>query len=141
MSVPESERGHGKFVVLVKANDLAIYTIKIAKNPKVFLLEYQNALTDDIIRTAKEIYIKCWTANNIRVGKEYENWRARKQLQEHAILECNNLLALIQIAKSLFHLSSKRIKYWGCKIIDVRNEIRNWKEGDSKRYENLKENK
>lgn len=54
MSVNESERGKGKFDVLIKANDLAVYTIRITKNPKIFLPEYQTALTNDIIHTAKE---------------------------------------------------------------------------------------
>ena len=58
MSVNESERGKGKFDVLIKANDLAVYTIRITKNPKIFLPEYQTALTNDIIHTAKEIFTK-----------------------------------------------------------------------------------
>ena len=137
MSVPESERGHGKFEVLVKANDLAVYTMRITKNPKVFMPEYQTALTNDIINTAKEIFIKCWTANNIKVGDDAENYITRKRLQEEAARECNNLLALIQMAKPLFHLAGKRVKYWGKKTIEVRNEIRDWKAGDSKRYGHL----
>lgn len=78
MSVNESERGRGKFDVLIKANDLAVYTIRITKNPKIFLPEYQTALTNDIIHTAKEIFTKAWTANNIRVGDEPRNWLERK---------------------------------------------------------------
>ena len=115
MSVNESERGKGKFDVLIKANGLAVYTIRITKNPKIFLPEYQTALTNDIIHTAKEIFTKAWTANNIRVGDEPRNWLERKKLQQEAARECNNLLALIQIAKPLYHLTSKRVKYWGTK--------------------------
>lgn len=54
MAVPESKRGTGKFDVLIKANDLTVYTIRITKNPNTFAPEYQTALTDDIIRTAKK---------------------------------------------------------------------------------------
>ena len=75
MAVPESKRGTGKFDVLIKANDLTVYTIRITKNPKNFAPEYQTALTDDIIRTAKDIYVKCWTANNIKVGEDAEKWK------------------------------------------------------------------
>ena len=32
MSVNESERGKGKFDVLIKANDLAVYTIRITNS-------------------------------------------------------------------------------------------------------------
>ena len=137
MSVPETQRGTGKFEVLIKANDLAVYTMRITKNPKHFPPEYQTALTNDIINTAKNIYMQCWTANNIRVADDAENWRERKRLQEAATRDCNNLLALLQMAKPLFHLESKRVKYWAAKTIDVRKRIREWKEGDSKRYNKL----
>lgn len=95
MSVPEGQRGKGKFTVLTKANMLSIYTVKICCNKKVFLPEYQHALTDDIIRTAKDIFIHCWTANNIRVGKDEEKRKERRRLQEQAANDCNNLLALM----------------------------------------------
>lgn len=137
MAVPESKRGAGKFDVLIKANDLTVYTIRITKNPKNFVPEYQTALTDDIIRTAKDIYVKCWTANNIKVGEDAEKWKERKRLQEEAARDCNNLLALMQIAKTLFHLETRRVKHWGKKTIEVRNRIRDWKDGDSRRYNKL----
>lgn len=137
VAVPESKRGVGKFDVLIKANDLTVYTIRITKNPNTFAPEYQTALTDDIIRTAKDIYVKCWTANNIKVGEDAEKWKERKRLQEEAARDCNNLLALIQIAKPLFHLETRRVKHWGKKTIEVRNRIRDWKDGDSRRYNKL----
>lgn len=137
MAVPETQRGTGKFEVLIKANDLAVYTMRITKNPKNFPPEYQTALTNDIISTAKDIFIKCWTANNIRVAEDGENWKERKRLQVEAMQDCNNLLALLQMAKPLYHMESKRLKYWAEKTIDVRQRIRDWKEGDGKRYNKL----
>ena len=134
MSVPESRRGHGKFEVLVKANDLAVYTIRIASNPKTFDVKYQTALADDIIRTAKDIYIKCKTANDIRVGEDPYKAQMRKRLQESAIIDCCTLLALMDMAKRVYHLSAKRLKYWGKMTIEVRDMIRRWKDSDSKRY-------
>ena len=137
MSVAEGERSQSKLEVIVKALDLATYTIKITNNPKVFLPEYRSSLTDDIIRTAKDIYIDAWTANNVLV-KTADDWKIRKALQERAARSCNNLLALMQLAKTVFHLKSKRIKYWTEKTVTVRGYIRDWKEGDSKRYGKLK---
>lgn len=101
------------------------------------LPEYRSSLTDDIIRTAKDIYIDSWTANNILV-KSADDWKIRKSLQERAARNCNNLLALIQIAKTVFHLKSKRIKYWSEKAIDVRGYLRSWRDADSKRYSSIK---
>lgn len=134
MSVPEGQRGQSKFAVLVKAQQLCIYTIKICNNKKIFLPEYQSALTNDIIQTAKDIFIDCWTANNIMVRGDEEKWKERRKLQERAARNCNNLLALMQIAQTLFHLKLKRIKYWGTNTIEVRNLIRTWIESDAKRY-------
>jgi hypothetical protein len=133
VSVPVNKRAKGKFEVLIKARELAKYTIEITKNTKVFKPEYQTALTDDIIRTAKNVFIKCWTANNIRVNTK-EQAEERNRLQYEADQDCNNLLALIDLAKVIYHLKSKRIKFWAEKTIVARTLIREWRTSDSKRY-------
>lgn len=142
MSVPEGKRGERKMEVFTKANNLAIYTIKICNNKNVFLPEYQSALTNDIIRTAKDIFISAWDANGIRVTTtvdrkvvvDQRKQEERRRLQEVSIRKCNSLLALMQIAQRLFHLSTKRIKYWGGMTIEVRDLLKKWKESDAKRY-------
>ncbi|MCD7828889.1 MAG: hypothetical protein LUG58_00440 [Clostridiales bacterium] len=144
MSVPEGKRGQRKMEVFTKANDLAIYTIKICSNQKVFLPEYQSAMTDDIIATAKDIFLLAWEANSIRVTDgngqiDPAKRRERKDLQERAIRKCNKLLALMQMAQRLFHLKTKRIKYWGQKTVDVRNLLKSWKESDTRRYADQKQ--
>ena len=137
MSVPEGKRSHSYLEIFVKCRQLAAYTIKICCNENVFLPKYQNAITNDIMRTAKDIYIHCWTANNIRVV-DVDTYRERYRLQRIAHRECNNLLALIQIAGSIFHLKHKRIKYWGEIILEVRNMIAKWYDSDCKRYKEFK---
>lgn len=137
MSVPESERTKSKFLVLVKADELAVYTIKITNNPNIFLPAYRSALTDDIIRSAKNIFVHCFNANNIRVDNDREKMLSRRNLQEQAAQECNNLLALIRIAKPLFHLKSKRIAHWSNMILEVRSEIRSWRDSDKIRYKDI----
>ncbi len=119
-----------------EAMNLAVYTIQICNNKNIFLPEYQSSLTDDIIRTAKDIYIHTWTANNIRVTEteKKELWAWRSKLQRQAILDCNNLLALIGLARRLFHLKGKKAKYWSEKTLKTRNYIKKWRESDQKRY-------
>lgn len=139
MSVPEGKRGYRRLEVFTKANDLAIYTIKICSNKKVFLPEYQSAMTDDIIRTGKDIFMYAWSANGIRVtdGNGQINPAKRderKDLQERSIRKCNDLLALMQMAQRLFHLKTKRIKYWGQKTLEVRDLLTSWKDADRRRY-------
>ncbi len=138
-SVPESKRGERKMEVFTKANDLAMYTIKICNNPKVFLPEYRSALTDDIVGTAKDIFMFAWDANGIRVTDRDgniipEKYAERRRFQEISIRKCNDLLALMQMAQRLFHLKTKRIKYWGQMTIEVRGLLQKWKESDVKRY-------
>ena len=136
MSVEAGKRTKNKFEVLLKARDLAKYTLEITKNSNVFLPEYQTALTDDIIRFAKDIYIKAWTANNIRVTNR-EQANERRKLQIEAGRNCNNLLALIDLAKVVYHLKNTRIKYWSEKTITARNLIREWCVNDTKRYKGV----
>ena len=79
--------------------------------------------------------LQTWDANNIRVQKRGDSdWEERSRLQLRAARNCNRLLALIGIAKSSFHLKSKRVKYWVGKVLKIRGMIRNWNESDSERY-------
>ena len=135
MSVKQGERRPGKLEVIIKSLDLATYTIQITANEKVFDPKYRAAVTDDLISHAKDIYLDCWTANNIRMTKGNEAaYEKRRQLQEKAIVECNTFLGLLDVAKKVFHLETKRVTYWGNKIIKCRTLIRAWKDGDRKHY-------
>lgn len=133
MSVPVNQRGQGKLEVCTKARDLAVYTLQITKNKKVFAEEYQTAITDKIIGTALDIHTMVWSANNVLVNSK-DDLQRRNALQEEACVMCNVLLSLIDIAKPLFHLDTRRIMYWGQKVVEVRNLIRAWRTSDIKRY-------
>lgn len=133
MSVPENSRTKSKLEVCVKAHDLCCYTLQITSNDKVFTPQFQRSLTDRIVAAAIGIHTDCWNANNIYVKTE-DDVRERRRLQEEAARKCNVLLSLIDIAKPLFHLASKRVYYWGKKTVETRNLIRAWRESDAKRY-------
>lgn len=51
-----------------------------------------------------------------------------------AILQCNNLLAMISLARALFHLRGKKAAYWSELTIETRNMLKNWHKSDVKRY-------
>ena len=84
-----------------KAMELALHTIKICNNKNIFTVEYQEALTNDIIRCAKDIYVFAWNGNNVYVTKDNGRWEQREKLQLLAISKCNELLALINIARTV----------------------------------------
>ena len=112
MSVPEGLRGTGRLEVIEKALDLDDYTITITANSKIFLPEYQKSLTDDINRIALAIYVDAWTANNIKVTNE-ESYMERRRLQERAARNCNNLLALMQLAQEGVSLEAQENQVLG----------------------------
>lgn len=119
-------------MVFVKAQELAVYTTRICSNEKVFLPQYYNSMTKKLMDLAQDIYIESWSANNIMVN-DADTYNERLKLQREAHRKCNELLALIQLAKPPYHLSAKRVKYWGDMVVDVRNLIYKWKESDIKR--------
>ena len=104
------------------------------KNKNIFVEEYQDALTNDIIRCAKDIYIYAWTGNNIYVKPDNGRWPEREQYQRAAIKKCNELLALINMARRLFHLKGKKVRYWSQMTLDTRALLARWHEANAKQY-------
>jgi hypothetical protein len=134
MSVVEPERHKGRLEVHVKAQALAAYTALIVKNPKVFDPEVDEDLIKRIKSYSMDIYEKAWAANKINAETNQINRAMRYQLQEEALLCCDWLHADIGIAKSVFHLRKRRMKYWSGLITEVRALLQAWKESDVKRY-------
>lgn len=134
MSVPEPERHKGRLEVHVKAQFLASYTAIILKNPKVFNPEVDRELINRMRTCAYDIYIRSWQANKIRADTNRINRISRYNLQEEAILLCDELHACIGITKQVYHLRKRRMKYWSGLITEVRNLLQAWKESDVKRY-------
>lgn len=135
MSVPVFKRKENRLEVIVKAKELAVYTLNITANVKHFPEEYWNGITSKLVCEANDVFLKCWSANNINANLSDEFYRERKKLQTEAILACNNLLALIELAQKVFKLSSKRVSFWGEKILECRGLIRAWRDSDRKRYD------
>lgn len=138
MSVPEGARGDGKFTLPTKAEELACYTLRITANEKIFLPEYQRALTDDLILQAKNAYLYIREANDITVKRDSNTFirdlHERQRLQLQAIKCMKRMLPLIDLAKKVFHLELRRVKYWGEMVINVRERTRKWMESDARRF-------
>lgn len=136
-SVLKVDQKPGKLQVNVKALALCTYTLHITHNKNVFKVEYRDSLINHIEDAAISIHELTWVANNIKADNE-ENFKRRQELQREAVEHCNRLLSLMQIAKPLFHLSAKRIAYWGGLTTEVRGLIKAWSTSDRKRFnENL----
>ena len=134
MSVPEPLRHKGRMEVHIKAQTLAAYTSKILSNEKNFDPKMDAELIRRIRDCAFDIYAKAWSANKIRAETNMVNWITRYNLEEEAILLCDEMMAYIGIAKLVYHLRSKRMKYWSGMITEVRRLLQAWKESDVARY-------
>lgn len=136
MSVNENNRKFHRFQVTTKTSDLYAYTSKILGNEKHFPPEVDKDLVHTIQRTSRRIHIDAFKANEIRVdsiGKK----KKRLELQRRAIDSCNELLALIEMTRPVFHTSNKRRVYWAKKTIETRSYLEKWNESDAKRYRKL----
>lgn len=138
MSVTVDQREEGKFSLAVKAEFLASYTLEITANENVFVPEYRRGLMDDIIETAKNIYLGIREANDVtvRMGTRFQlkDYTDRNELQREALRNCKRLLYLIDLAHRRFHLSSKRVKYWGKLVKNVKDRIHGWIDDDTERF-------
>ena len=98
MSVTVDQREEGKFSLAVKAESLTSYTLEITANENVFVPEYRRGLTDDIVETAKNIYLGIREANDVtvRMGTRFQlkDYTDRNELQREALRNCKRLLLL-----------------------------------------------
>lgn len=95
---------------LDKARDLTAHTLKICSNKNIFSEEY-SYLTQKLVDTSLDIYLMARRANNIKVTNLTERNHRRFQ-QDVAISESDELLALIDLAKRVFHLKSNKVNFW-----------------------------
>ena len=96
---------------------------------KVFTPDHEKT-TERIVSLAWSIYHRARIANDIRV-ENADDLMERRKLQNQAIAECDQLLTAIQIAKRVFHLRLKRVKYWGEMVEELKNHLRKWRESDA----------
>ena len=133
MSVQRDRRRETQLTLPMLSLRHAKYVIQITRNPKVFDPTYNHEVTDDIVREAKGIHRAIWGANQVKVISR-ERYRDRREQQEKAVKLCRDLLADVAIAKSVFHLSGRRVKFWTETIVEIRNRTQAWIESEADRY-------
>lgn len=148
------EREKNPFTITVNAERLANHVLTITKNTKRFpdytemvlkkeggekvvFIERQDSLTNWVREQAKEIFILCWSANEINLNKEPHRKGERLGKQIEAIRLCGEHLAAIQLCRRHFHLSSKKVKYWGKLTRDLMENIKGWHKRDCDRYRSI----
>ena len=104
-NVRKDERSDNPLTLPLLARDHAKYVIQITKNPKWFPPEYNRAVTDDLVKEAKDINRLIWAANNIRVTgpKTYETRRAYQSVLQRSV----GGRAMLKIVRRLFPLEKE----------------------------------
>ena len=114
---------------------MAAHTLKITMNPNVFDQDAAREVIGEIRTAAIRIHILCWRANDIKVPEENnrKQLERRMELEYYALKYCTDLKGLINLAKPLYHLSGRKVKYWMKLVLEVQDGIRAWRESERKR--------
>lgn len=125
MSVRVNERLQGDLEVIIKAKQMAIHTIKITNNTDYFPKRYRLTIVDKIVDKSFEIFTLLYEANETypRCKKELEE---RQYNQRKAMACCRTLVAMIDIATTLFNLPADKVSYWTRLVVEVRYMTAAW---------------
>ena len=146
------EHRPNEFTPVVSAMELADHVILITDNANKFpdfsmkrkknedgtvteiYIQRQDSLVNWVRDQAKQIFVLLYTANKINLNNE--PWRKAERLgnQLKAISLCEEHMATIQLCRKHFHLSAKKIEYWGGLALKVKNSTQKWHESDKRRY-------
>lgn len=136
MSVVASKRGEGRLAIITKADELAVYTIRICSNEKNFPKRYRWCITSKIVDAAVDITNYINMANAVFVKDSYD-LVLRRQYQTKAIASSDALLNMINISYRTFGIQADRVEYWTKLIMDVQTLLFSWRKSDSDRYRDL----
>ena len=131
MSVPKDSRREGELAINVAARSICTHVLSITGNEKNFPKE-QEWFCLQLRNTALAIDLKCWKANNIYVSSE-ALYTKRLELEAEAGDACTTMLELINIARHLYHMPTKRYRYLTDQNVELRRKIRNWYKSDRER--------
>jgi len=140
MSVPKSKRKQSELDVLVEADTLATYTIKLCTNEKKFPKRYRWCITQQIVSAAVSVAKYTSMANAIVANTE-DSFLLRQSYQQHATAEIDGLLTMMDISYRTF--SSLRnqsdtqeinMSHWSAQAHKVRSLLFSWKKSDKERY-------
>ena len=136
MSVLKSQRSESKLEVLCKAEELAVYTIKVCKNEKRFPKRDRWILTQKIVNETLDTLtcIKRANATYVTTAEEY-TYRRGQQTEAYAHAEA--MLTLVEIAYQVLGIEAEKIEYWTGLIKTVEEKIQSWKKSDKARYKNI----
>ena len=115
--------------VIIKAKELASYTLKVTSNNNNFPKKFRFTLVDRMQRKSFDIYESLLEANRTRVENKY----TRYDLQTKAIVSCEELLFYIEMSMMQNIITPKRAEYWSGLVSDVKHMTLAWRKRDKDR--------
>ena len=115
--------------VIIKAKELASYTLKVTSNNNNFPKKFRFTLVDRMQRKSFDIYESLLEANRTRVENKY----TRFDLQTQAIVSCEELLFYIEMSMMQNIITATRAEYWSGLVSDVKHMTLAWRKRDKDR--------
>lgn len=119
-----------KLQVILKAEELAEYTLRVTSNCNRYPKKWRFSLVDKMQNKALEIYEYLHEANRTDL-KAYG--RERSELQTKAITYCDELLFYIELSYKLNIINDKGMEYWSKMVTDVKRMAIAWRTRDKER--------
>lgn len=113
-----------ELTVVVKAKQLAVYTITKTSNCKKFPKKYRFTLCDKMQTKALQIYEYLFEANQIRDIAE------RNKRQSRAIILCDELSFYVELCVECKIMSADDSEFWAKSIADVKHLTLAWRSKD-----------
>lgn len=125
---------NNEFLLLVKAKDLAKYTINITDNPKKFPKKYRFTFVNRMQDMVLDIYELINTANELNTNDK-QTLTERLRLQNQAITKCKTMLFLIDLCleNESIGIDCRQVEVWSRHVANVKNMAINWHTRDRKK--------
>lgn len=131
MSVVKSKRGKSKFEVLIKANELAAFTIRICSNEKNFPKRYRWTIASKIVDETIDICRFIRKANKRALDRaKPTEYKKRLKYQNKALGNIDSMLALMDIAYYTFNIKDEKIDNWVSMVVSLQTLLESWKKSD-----------
>lgn len=147
MAVPKSQREKTPLTVLIEANMLVCYTIKLCTDETKFPKRYRWCLTQEIVQNAVNMKANVARAKSVYVS-DRESAILRRTYQQKALADLAALAALMDTAFNFFdglrHLDKEdrpkkrvNIANWTAQLDKVKSLLLAWKKADTEKEKKL----
>ena len=132
MTVLKRLRNESSMSVILRARELAVYTMQVCGNEKRFPKRYRWCITAKVVEEAKEILRKLTFANSMRVDVPEEG-QQRRMMQAKAMAHSFCLLTEINIAFDFLGLPEREVRHWTGLVMEVQRLLKAWQKSDAAR--------